>query len=288
MNNSAKDAQEQFLRKSLVRFFAPIKRRIQMRDKEKQRHYAYEALHILLLLALLLFITRLWPILLLVILGIFIAALRLLFLSSQKVEPAPPVLALPEPQEPQIHTEQDMQSIAYQMIQCRISQILEAKYPDVRWIWENPRAKEDIMAGNKVYVILNRAGGYRRGLVVIRNLHVFDVIFDAVPEETPPANDPPPSEPPKPTDPKPTEDGDEEEDIPEDFGLIAFQWVEAHVMDLNEKVNEAIGRKETSFLIPAEDLPVKESWPDICKELARNDLSGATCHENGIQIEFEQ
>ena len=39
-----------------------------MRDKEKQRHYAYEALHILLLLALLLFITRLWPILLLVIL----------------------------------------------------------------------------------------------------------------------------------------------------------------------------------------------------------------------------
>ena len=144
------------------------------------------------------------------------------------------------------------------------------------------------MAGNKVYVILNRAGGYRRGLVVIRNLHVFDVIFDAVPEDTPPANDPPPSEPPKPTDPKPTEDGDEEEDIPEDFGLIAFQWVEAHVMDLNEQVNEAIGRKETSFLIPAEDLPVKESWPDICKELARNDLSGATCHENGIQIEFEQ
>ena len=76
--------------------------------------------------------------------------------------------------------------------------------------------------------------------------------------------------------------------IREDFGLIAFQWVEAHVMDLNDQVNEAIGRKETSFLIPAEDLPVKESWPDICKELARNDLSGATCHENGIQIEFEQ
>ena len=213
MNNSAKDAQEQFLRKSLVRFFAPIKRRIQMRDKEKQRHYAYEALHILLLLALLLFITRLWPILLLVILGIFIAALRLLFLSSQKVEPAPPVLALPQPQEPQVHTEQDLESIAYQMIQRRISPILEAKYPDVRWIWENPRAKEDIMAGNKVYVILNRAGGYRRGLVVIRNLHVFDVVFDAVPDETPPANDPPPSDPPKPSNPNPNEDPDDEDEI---------------------------------------------------------------------------
>ena len=79
-----------------------------MRDKEKQRHYAYEALHILLLLALLLFITRLWPILLLVILGVFIAALRLLFLSSQKVEPAPPVLALPRPPDPQGHTGQDL------------------------------------------------------------------------------------------------------------------------------------------------------------------------------------
>ena len=143
------------------------------------------------------------------------------------------------------------------------------------------------MAGNKVYVILNRAGGYRRGLVVIRNLHVFDVIFDAVPEDTPPANDPPPSEPPIPSNPNTDEDADEE-DIPEDYGLIAFQWVEAHVMDLNDQVNEAIGRKETSFLVPAADLPVKESWPDICKELARNDLSGATCRENGIQIEFEQ
>ena len=258
-----------------------------MRDKEKQRHYAYEALHILLLLALLLFITRLWPILLLVILGIFIAALRLLFLSSQKVDPAPPVLALPEPKEPQIHTEQDMQTIAYQMIQRRISQILEAKYPDVRWIWENPRAKEDIIAGNKVYVILNRAGGYRRGLVVIRNFHVFDVIFDAIPDEEP-AKDPPPAQPPKPADPKSDSEPEEEEDIPEDFGLIAFQWVEAHVMELNDRVNEAIGRKEASILIPAADLPVKESWPEICKELARNDLSGASCHEDGIQIEFEQ
>ena len=54
-----------------------------MNDKNRQRHLAYEVLVILGQLALLTFITRLWPILLLVILGIFIAALRLLFLSSQ-------------------------------------------------------------------------------------------------------------------------------------------------------------------------------------------------------------
>ena len=44
-----------------------------MNKKEWKRRMAYEALILLGLLALLLFITRLWPILLLVILGIFVA-----------------------------------------------------------------------------------------------------------------------------------------------------------------------------------------------------------------------
>lgn len=76
-----------------------------MNNKEFKRHIAYEALVILGVLALLLFICRLWPILLLVILGIFIAALRLLFLSARKVEVIMP-LPLPPPSEP---TEKDVQ-----------------------------------------------------------------------------------------------------------------------------------------------------------------------------------
>ena len=261
-----------------------------MRDKEKQRHYAYEALQIMMLLALLTFITRIWPILLLVILGIFIAVIRLLFLSSKKVEPAVPVLALPKPQIQSVETEQDLQKLAYRLIQVRITQILQAKYPDVRWIWENAYAMEDIMAGNKVYVILNRAGGYRRGLVVIRNLHVFDVVFDAPQDQKPVEQTPPPAEEPREPDPAsdtPDEDSSEPEEIPEDFGLIAFQWVEANVMLLNEQVNEAMGRRENSYLIAADMLPVKESWPEICKELARCDLEGAVSCDDGIQIEFE-
>ena len=57
-----------------------------MKDKDFKRRIAYEVLIILGMLALLLFICRLWPILLLVILGIFVAALRLLFLSQRQVE----------------------------------------------------------------------------------------------------------------------------------------------------------------------------------------------------------
>lgn len=258
-----------------------------MNDRDRKRHMAYEALVLLGLLALLLFITRLWPILLLVILGIFIATLRLLFLSSKKVEPVEPMLALPAPKPQYEPSEKDMKAMAYMLIQRRITQILEAKYPDVRWIWENARAQEDIFAGNPVYVILNKAGGYKKGLVLIRNLQVFDVIFDAVPQTDPPAA-PPAKDPPKPNPtPQPSEP-EEEDEIPEDFGLLAFQWVEAHVIELNDRINEAIGRRETSMLICANELPVQESWIEICKELERNDLTGAVCREDGILIEFEQ
>ena len=126
-----------------------------MSNKDRKRHMAYEGLLMLGLLALLLFITRLWPILLLVILGIFAAILRLLFLSSTKVEPVEPIMALPAAPAVQEPTERDMKAIAYVLIQKRITQILEAKYPNVRWIWENARAQEDIFIGNPVYVILN-------------------------------------------------------------------------------------------------------------------------------------
>ena len=80
-----------------------------MQNKEFKRHIAYEVLTILGTLALLLFVCRLWPILLLVILGIFIAAMRLLFLSARKVENIPPLLpaARPEP------TDQDIRAIIF-------------------------------------------------------------------------------------------------------------------------------------------------------------------------------
>lgn len=254
-----------------------------MNDKNKQRHMAYEAMMVLMQIALLTFIIRLWPILLLMILGIFVAALRLLFLSSKKVEPVKPMEAFPPSAVPP--TEPDMEDMAYFVIQRRITQILQEKYPNVRWIWENPGAKEDIIAGNPVYVLLNKAGGYRRGHVVIRNLHVFDVSFA---DEKKEINDPvlPPKDAPEPAPPAtPPADDD---DIPENYGLIAFQWVEAHVMELNDRCNEAIGEGFTEYLIPASELPVSESWEEICKELIRNDLHGAQCCDEGIIIEFEQ
>ena len=45
---------------------------------------------------------------------------------------------------------------------------------------------------------------------------------------------------------------------------------------------------KADILITAEELPVQESWLEICKELERNDLTGASCRSDGILIEFEQ
>lgn len=261
-----------------------------MNDRERKRHYAHEALVILGLLALLMYITRIWPILLLVILGIFVAALRLLFLSSTKVPEVEPLTDYPAPKPVPEPSEQVVQDVAYRVIQRRITQIIARKYPDARWVWENPKAREDITEGQKVYILLNRAGGYNRGLVLIRNLQVVDVVFDAAPKQPVPKAEDPLSSPPSAT-PAPAADSTTEEEpdeIPEDFGLIAFQWVEAHVMELNEQINEAIAKRESSMVIPASELPAKGSWVEICRELERNDLTGATCREDGIIIEFEQ
>lgn len=254
-----------------------------MNEKNRQRHLTYEALVILGQLALLTYITRLWPILLVILAGIFVAMVRLLVLSANSVEPAPPLLSLPAPT--RVPTQADMQSMAYELIQNRITQILLSRYPQVRWVWENPRAKEDIMAGNTVYVLLNKAGGYRRGRVVIQQLQVIDVVFE--PEA---ANNCAPVSPSSPesapvTVPSPK---DEEDDCPEDFCLIAFQWVESHILELNAQCNEAIGEGLVEYLIPEDSLPVSESWDAICQELIRNDFHGAQCCDEGILIEFEQ
>ena len=155
-----------------------------MKDKEFKRHMAYEALVIMGLLALLLYITRLWPILLLVILGIFIATLRLLFLSCKSVEVINPILSLPEATEPSIPGESDVHLMGYWVIQNRISQILYRQFPNARWVWENPRPRQDILQGNRVFILLNQAGGYRRGEVMIRNLQVLDIVLTRFQNQT--------------------------------------------------------------------------------------------------------
>lgn len=243
-----------------------------MNNKDRKRHIAYEALVILGLLALLNFICRLWPILLLIILGIFIAALRLLFLSSRKVEVIEPMPLLPEPvRQP---TEQDVQALAYAVILRRITELVLSEYPEARWVWETSNAQGQIEAGEEVFILLNRAGGYRRAKVMLRNLQVIGVEYSpgGQPEDKP----------------APETGSDPEEPAEQNYELLAFEWAEAHIFELNAQCNEAIGENLSELVLLAEELPTRESWPDICKELIRAGLEDVRCVPEGIKINLTQ
>lgn len=258
-------------------------RKTSMNQKEFKRRMAYEVLIILGVLALLTFICRLWPILLLLILGVFIAAIRLLFLSSKKVEVIEPMPQAPEPvKEP---TERNVRELAYAVILKRITELITDEYPDARWVWENPNAKKCIQDGEEVYVLLNRAGGYRRAKVVIANLQVLGIKYCSAEEEDPPEIQEPDTEEPEETDvSESSEDSEPEEERPINYELLAYEWTEAHIVELNARCNEAIAEEKESVLLTAEELPVKESWPDICNELIRAGLENAVCQDTGIHI----
>lgn len=240
--------------------------------KDWKRHIAYEVLVILGMLTLLMFLCRLWPIIFLLILGIFITALRLLFLSPKRVEIIEPLPlpALPEPKEP---TEKDVKDMAYSVILRRITELVAASYPEARWIWEAPNAAESIELGEDVFILLNRAGGFRRARVVIRNLQVVNIEFDHAAVKSNETEE---------------DDTDLSDFKEENFDLVAFEWTDAHIMELNKRCNEAIGEGMSEIILTSEELPVKNSWSAICKELEKNGIDDVKCIPQGIKINLTQ
>ena len=232
--------------------------------KDLKRHIAFEVLVILVMLTVLMYLCRLWPIIFLLIIGIFITALRLLFLSPKRVEVVEPLPlpALPEPKEP---TEKDVRDI----ILRRITELVAASYPEARWVWEAPNARQLIELGEDVFILLNRAGGFRRAHVVIQNLQVVTIEYNCAP-----------ATPIEPED----EDTGTNEPVAENFDLVAFEWADAHIIELNKRCNEAIAEGMTEIILTS----VKESWPAICKELEKNGLEDVKCIPQGIKINLTQ
>ena len=124
-----------------------------------------------------------------------------------------------------------------------------------------------------MFILLNRAGGFRRAHVVIQNLQVVTIEYNHAP-----ANAVDPDE----------DDTDTDEPQEENFDLVAFEWAEAHIMELNKRCNEAIGEGMTEIILTSEELPVKESWPAICKQLMENGHDDVKCIPQGIKINLTQ
>lgn len=246
-----------------------------MTKKNWQRHLAYEALVILGVLALLLFVCRLWPILLLAMLGIIIATLRLLFLSSPQVRPLEPMP--PGVHKPPARTMEETQvSQAFGNLQVQITRQVRQEYPNARWVWKTPQMRERLQQGEEVAILLNRAGGYREAAV--RPLEGGQVeIRYLLPPEVPAAQEAVPQE----------EEPAAQTPVPEDYSLSAFEWVEAHMEELGTLYNECIAQKQDFLLLTGGDLPEPAAWPALCQELTRNGLI-STMAEDGIQIHIKR
>lgn len=249
-----------------------------MGDKNQKKSMICRTLIVLAILSVLTVMCGLWPLFLIIIIGGCIAIIRLPRHSSKTEEP---VKTAPSKVETaKMPTEQDVKKLAYRVILRRITELVTAEYPEARWIWEAPNAKQMIECGEKVFILLNRAGGYRRAQVIVRNLQVVGVEY-----QTAQLNDGPKTE-------QEPEQSDAEispeDEQNENYGLIAFEWVDAHIIELNERCNAAIGHGITELLLLADELPVSDSWPDICCELKRADIEEVTVVPEGIKINLLQ
>lgn len=89
---------------------------------------------------------------------------------------------------------------------------------------------------------------------------------------------------------EPEDNAPEPEEEPEvqNYELLAFEWADAHIFELNARCNEAIGENLSELILLAEELPVRESWADICQELIRAGLTDVQCVSEGIKINLTQ
>jgi hypothetical protein len=165
--------------------------------------------------------------------------------------------------------EADLLRRAFGLIQRRITEHLSGSYPEARWVWETPNAQAHIAAGDPVYILLNRAGGFRRAEVRMFQLQFRGLKFDAAESQEPALTDAKRGAPPQATG-------------GTDFSLLAYEWVEAHLLMLNERGNEAVASGEEEIHIAADELPDPASWEAICAELIRSGFREAAVTETGI------
>ena len=257
-------------------------------NRERKRKIVYEVLILLGMLALLTLVTRIWPMLLLVILGILIAALRLLFLNSTKVEIIEP--AVPPVMNVRLETEKDLIRRAYSLIERRISEEVISIHPSARWHWTNPNALFSLESDEPLYIILNNAGGFRKATVEVHNLIFTRLSYETVP----PSHEVASSE--NKTQQRYINQDSTSDDIKHNsdneisinYDYLAFEWVDTHLLELNDKCNEAIGKGQRTLLIGREDLPDVDSWKDICKQLINNDFINAVANSDGILVSLSQ
>ncbi len=230
-----------------------------------RKNIIFETMLFAAILAAMFFVFRFWIGVLLATIGLFVLLIVLFVLAvrQRRVKPASTAVSEEEAEEA---------AAGYAAILNRISQLVCDDHPQAKWVWAQPDTQKRLAAGEDVYVLLSGAGGYARAKVVTENGNVIALEY---PQRRQEALQLPQSE-----------DHDPVPERKENYDLVAYEWVEAHIQNLNERCNETLGQGKQELLLQAEELPLQESWVSICRELKRNDLPDAECVPDGIKIKL--
>lgn len=224
-------------------------------NPEKKKQAVSDIMTLIAMLGALIATVRLWPILLLLLIGVIGYALWALIHACRQPTQVEPVLL---PMLPAPTTEQSVLNGAFGLLQRRISETVAGRYPDARWVWSVSDAFHQFASGRPLTILLNGAGGYQKASVQVKELQFVGLTYGGNPNADLRQD----------VQSEQTEEVPDEEPEPIDYGLLAFEWVEANLQKLNAQGNEAAAGG-TKFVISAEELPHGDSWPAVCAELAR-------------------
>ena len=155
----------------------------------------------------------------------------------------------------------------------KINELVKADYPNAVWVWKKPfRVRLELSEDKEPLIVLNKASGYRLAKVKTQKGVVIALEYLTAPEKT--------------VQEKLKEQIVETvaEDLPVNYELLAYSWVESHVNDLNSRCNEAIGAGKKELILTSDDLPMRESWANCCAELIKAGLKDVKQIPDGIKI----
>lgn len=236
---------------------------------EKKCDFLHEFLVVLLAIILIRCGAQIWPIPLALLLALAVHGIRKQIHRKKPSHDMPPAQTPPPERPPAPVTEKDLIALAFGLLQRRITEQVTAAYPGAKWVWERPGAQDRFAANELLNIQLNQAGGYQTAVVRVHNLcfrslqYLPQTTAEAEPEEEP------------------------EEPETADYGLLAFEWVEANLPCLKDRAEKAKAQSHIGLHIPSEELPHGDSWPEICKVLERNGFDYAEPVADGILIRLQ-
>lgn len=223
-------------------------------------------------LLLLSFICRIWPVILLAILGLFAVMIRMLFLSlsnKNNYEEADIIISDDSIQQT-TYTKGELELAVFHDFEDQVTEFVLSHWKDATWVFEKSDVHNRIFTGGDVYILLNNAGGYRRARVIYQGLKVYGLKYGDVHDYTDMGEAP---------------DDIGVAEIPiVNYSMIAFEWCDAHLSEINAQCEKAFEKDLKEVLIPVEELPVPESFEDICKEILRRLDREAQIMTDGILI----